>query len=301
MMKTYYWTILSFLFTINLVSQSEPIEASNVRSETITSVFQLKEKEGIQFLQNLQTTNQTLTEVIWLTSEDIHLKEGTDLAIHYQLQTIEKPLEYDIAFRLFDENGRPITLPIWRKKGDVGILNSNKKHYEFILQDILEEGLYYGKTYRLEIQCQLRGIGLKCTDPRPKFDWSIQKRWHYYTPIGIGTMMAIIGGINRESYKPDYARYLDQWNSGSAKGVAQPFYDTAVKKQDRNANLIYIGTGIAVASGLGLLINYWRNHLPKLRTYDKYCKPKTPATIKKQKIGLELLPSREGVGLALQF
>jgi len=299
-MKIYYWFLLSFFFTINLVSQNETKEETNVRSETITSVFQLKEKEGIQFLQNLQTTNQTLTEIIWLTAEDIYLKEETDLAIRYQLQTIESPLKYHIDFSLFDENGRKIMPPLWNKKGDMGILESNKEQYEFILQDIFESGVYYGQTYRLEIQCQLLGIGLNCNEPRPTFDWSIQKRWYYYAPIGAGAIMAITGGINN-SHQADYNTYVDKWNSGSTKGEAQSFYDSAVKKQNRNNNLVYIGTGIAIVSSLALLIKYGREHLPKLRTYDKYCKPKIPTNLKKQKIGLELLPAKEGVGLTLQF
>lgn len=297
-MKTYLWIMLYFFLTVNLASQSETLEESIVRSETITSVFQLKENEGIQFLQNLQTTNQTLTEVIWLTSEDIHLKEGTDLSVRYKLKPIEQPLKYVIDYNLFNENGEPITLPIWNRKGDLGILDSDKKNFEFFLQDILESGVYYGQTYRLEILCQLSGYGLNCNNPRPKFDWSLKKKWPIYVPIGIGTIMAITGVANRTSYQTDYNTYIDKWNNGSTKGEAQFFYDSAVTKQKRNTNLVYIGTGIVVVSSISLLIKYLKGHLPKLKIYDKYCKR---TEIKKQKIGLEILPAQEGIGLTLQF
>lgn len=290
--------VVWLFFLIPMIGEAQsPNEANTiVRTETITSTFKLSEQQGIEFLQLPTSTNQTLTDIIWLDKEQIQLKEKTDLSIQYDLKEIAVPLSYQLDFSLYDAKEEVIQPAIWRKKGDFGSLVDNKGSYEFIINDLLESGVYYGQTYRLEVSCQLNGRGLNCNEERPTFDWSFNKRWYYYVPMGAGIVAAITGGVNRKNYESDYEQYIALWNTGSTELEAAPFYQTSIDKQNLNQNLIYIGSGIALISGLGLLYRYWKGHLPKVRLYDKYCKRKDT-----QRTGIELRPATEGMGVILQF
>lgn len=286
-----------FLF---LMAQSEEVtnQSDLIRLETISTLITLTEGKGLEFIQEPQTNNPNLIELLVIPKEDIRLKEQTDLAIRYTLKPLEKGLSYQMDFSLFDKNGQPIPFVRANSKGDYGRIEENpdRINYEFIQQDILENGVYYGQTYRLEINCQLRGLGLNCQASRPKFDWSFQKRRIYYIPAAAGLTATIIGLVNKNNYLTDYDNYLQLWENGNSKVEAQAAFDLATTKKDRNTNLAYIGAGIAVVSGLTLLTRYLKNHVPKVRTYEKYCK-KRPAP----KVGFNLIPAKEGIGLALQF
>lgn len=274
-----------------------------IRSELLTSTFTLSEKAGLVVLQKPTSDNQIFANsIISLTEGNIQLLQQTDLIVAYQIEGLEKDLNYEIEVKIKDQNGQILPLPTAKSHYSWNELTNNqgKDQVRFTQADIVESGVYYGAIYQLEITCQLKGIGLDCRDTPPKYDWSFGKNWRYYTPTAIGLTAAVIGGINLKNYEPPYAAYTQKWEQGLPLSEAQVDRQLALDKQNRNHWLFHGGVGITLATGLVWWINYRRKHLPKVRVYERYCQKKNKLNHKKA-LGLQFYPAQEGLGFALQF
>lgn len=271
-----------------------------VRIDTLKGKFQLNENRTSDFLTTaLVPNNDQMVDLFKLNR--IALKNRADLSLDFDLIDLESGYFYEpVQVKIRDSRLNLIPLDAKDLTGDLDIIkNNSKKEFNVTLQDAMENTLFYGYQYELEIICSLKGKGIKCGEEnKPKFSLSFKDRWPYYATAAGGGILLILGNNYNTKSTNSYDNYSQKWKEGKSKEVAQPFFkDAKSRKNTRNAFLISGATFVSLSLG-GLIYRYFFKHRPKVKTYNKYCGKK--GSIPK-KLDLGWINTSNGSGFVITF
>lgn len=261
-----YMLFFLFFFPAVLIAQREVL----IRSWQDTTRLAVTEREGklwLQELGGLRAEPPTLRRPLALRF--IRLDDA-DLLLGYGLAEPEKGFYYTVAAQLLSEEGVPVLDGPGILQGDFGVLPPGAQgEKEVRWLDATEEGLDFGRAYRLVVMVELWGP-VDCPGERPRF--AFDRQWPHYAAAGVGLALVGVGQLYRQQKVDNYDTYRDFRAEGKSKADAQPFFDKAVDQEKSTKLFTYAGWAV-LGVDAALFLYRMIDTRQRQKQWDQYCSP----------------------------